>query len=201
MALHFSRDHSLYGLNQWEMTLQCNVVSLVEPITRMIHVPRKPLLKGRVSQINCLSLTAREVVRMTTSNTASDNKVVTLTNYPLWFHQWCDSHYWKQPQPIQASALTTIDTSKSTVILCTNCGRPSSWGSHTGGWNRAIWGRTLIIRSDSHKILQTHMMTSSNRNIFPVTGHLCGEFTGHRWIPLTKASDVELWCLLWSAPK
>ena len=32
------------------------------------------------------------------------------------------------------------------------------------------------------------MMTSSNGNIFRVTGHLCGEFTGHRWIPRTKAS-------------
>ena len=31
-----------------------------------------------------------------------------------------------------------------------------------------------------------------------VTGHLCGEFTGHRWIPRTKASDAELWCFLWS---
>ena len=30
------------------------------------------------------------------------------------------------------------------------------------------------------------MMTSSNGNIFRVTGHLCGEFTGHRWIPRTK---------------
>ena len=37
------------------------------------------------------------------------------------------------------------------------------------------------------------MMTSSNGNIFRVTDHLCGEFTGHRWIP-TKASDAELWC-------
>ena len=43
-------------------------------------------------------------------------------------------------------------------------------------------------------------MTSSNgRNIFRVTGPLCGEFTGHWWIPLTKASDVELRCFLWSA--
>ena len=33
-------------------------------------------------------------------------------------------------------------------------------------------------------------MTSWNGNIFRVTGPLCGEFTGHRWIPLTKASDV-----------
>ena len=44
------------------------------------------------------------------------------------------------------------------------------------------------------------MMTSSNGNIFRVTGHLCGEFAGHRWIHHTKASDAELWCILWSAP-
>ena len=35
------------------------------------------------------------------------------------------------------------------------------------------------------------MMTSSDGNIFRVTGHLCREFTGHRWIPRTKASDAE----------
>ena len=29
-------------------------------------------------------------------------------------------------------------------------------------------------------------MTSSNGNIFRSTGHLCGEFTGHRWIPRTQ---------------
>ena len=45
------------------------------------------------------------------------------------------------------------------------------------------------------------MMTSSNGIIFRVTGHLCGEFTGHRWIPCTKASHAELWCFLWSAPE
>ena len=38
------------------------------------------------------------------------------------------------------------------------------------------------------------MMTSSNGNYFRVTGHLCGAFTGHRWIPSTKTSDAELWC-------
>ena len=27
----------------------------------------------------------------------------------------------------------------------------------------------------------------------------CGEFIGHRWIPLTKASDSVLCCFLWSA--
>ena len=41
------------------------------------------------------------------------------------------------------------------------------------------------------------MMTSSNGNIFRVTGHLCGEFAGHRWIPRAKASDAELWCFFY----
>ena len=45
------------------------------------------------------------------------------------------------------------------------------------------------------------MMTSSNGNIFRVTGPLCGEFSGYRWIPLTKASVTELWCFLWSVPE
>ena len=45
------------------------------------------------------------------------------------------------------------------------------------------------------------MMTSSNGNISRVTGLLCGEFTGHRWIPLTNPSDAELWCFLWSVPE
>ena len=45
------------------------------------------------------------------------------------------------------------------------------------------------------------LMTSSNGNIFRLTGPLWGEFTGRRWIPLTKASDAELWCFLWSEPE
>ena len=45
------------------------------------------------------------------------------------------------------------------------------------------------------------MMTSLNGNIFRVTGSLCEESTGHRWIPVTKASDAELWCFLWSPPE
>ena len=44
------------------------------------------------------------------------------------------------------------------------------------------------------KIGRHVMMTSSNGNIFRVTGHLCGKFTGPRWISRTKASDAELWC-------
>ena len=46
-------------------------------------------------------------------------------------------------------------------------------------------------------LLRFRMMMSSNGNIFRVTGPLCGEFTGHWWIPHTKASDAKLWCFPW----
>ena len=51
------------------------------------------------------------------------------------------------------------------------------------------------------RLISEFMMTSSNGNSFHVTGLLCREFTGHRWIPHTKASDTDLWCFLWSAPE
>ena len=56
----------------------------------------------------------------------------------------------------------------------------------------------LLIISRCYKNKQI-MMTSSIGRIFRITGHLCGEFTGPRWIPRTKASEAELWYFLWSA--
>ena len=46
-----------------------------------------------------------------------------------------------------------------------------------------------------------NMMMSPNGKIFSGTGPVCGDFTGHRWIPCTKASDAELWSFLSSAPE
>ena len=51
------------------------------------------------------------------------------------------------------------------------------------------------LRSTSGRCLvRQNIMTSSNWNIFRVTGHLCGEFTGDRWIPaqrpVTRSFDV-----------
>ena len=50
--------------------------------------------------------------------------------------------------------------------------------------NHVWWNLIEKITIISHNCC---MMTSSNGNIFRVTGPLCGEFTGHRWIPRTKA--------------
>ena len=35
-------------------------------------------------------------------------------------------------------------------------------------------------------------MTSSNGNSFRITGHLCGDFTGHQCIPRTKACSFDV---------
>ena len=59
-----------------------------------------------------------------------------------------------------------------------------------------VWHVQCIWSSSLYSI-----MTSSNGNISRVTSTLWGEYTVHRWIPLIKASDADLWCLLWSAPE
>ena len=44
-------------------------------------------------------------------------------------------------------------------------------------------------------------ITSSNGNIFRFMVLLLRVLARHRWIPLTKASDAKLWCLLLYAPE
>ena len=69
-----------------------------------------------------------------------------------------------------------------------------------GRWVKWSW-REIACTARERFMLILAMMTSLNGNIFSVTGPLCGEFTGPRWIPRTKASDAELWCFLWSTPE
>ena len=88
------------------------------------------------------------------------------------------------------------------------------WGGGGGGGGGVIvvgqWlpGWAMIspvmcseINLENMGVMWQVVMTSSNGNIFRVTGPLWGESTGDRWIPLTKASDAELWYFLWSAPE
>ena len=75
-------------------------------------------------------------------------------------------------------------------------------GNEGGVTVEVLKQKSYMIYLYWHGVLsQYYMVTSSNGNIFRVTGPLCGEFTGHRWIPRTKASDAELWSFLWSAPE
>ena len=60
-----------------------------------------------------------------------------------------------------------------------------------------FWTRYLVNHHRVYSMTSAgvyYMMMSSDGGIFRVTGRMCGEFTGHWWIPLTRASDAELWC-------
>ena len=59
--------------------------------------------------------------------------------------------------------------------------------------SRVLMDFCVLESNGCRRIYPQIIMTSSNGNIFRVTGPLCVEFTGHRWIPRTKASDAELW--------
>ena len=54
----------------------------------------------------------------------------------------------------------------------------------------------VVMINDFTTKRPSHTITSSNGNIFRVTGHLCGEFTGPRWIPaqrpVTRSFDFPL---------
>ena len=56
---------------------------------------------------------------------------------------------------------------------------------------RLSWGATDQCTMSHFTYIHIIMMTSSNGNIFRVTGPLCGDFTGPRWIPRTKASSIQ----------
>ena len=90
-------------------------------------------------------------------------------------------------------------------IVCVTCPNLLKMGIQIGAMKSL--GRILgtkMANDDEltcYLIIGKVMMASSNGNIFHVTGLLFGEFTDHWWIPLTKASDTELWCFLWSVPE
>ena len=67
------------------------------------------------------------------------------------------------------------------------------WSLTTGSINI----RDFVRNGCMEMIMEFVMMTSSNGNILRVTGPLCVEFTGPRWIPRTKASDAEPWCFFY----
>ena len=86
-----------------------------------------------------------------------------------------------------------------------------NWPRYNG---TALYSILLCWHCDNHMIVQVPVILKdiSKRsqskhydvikwNIFRVTGPLCAEFTGLRWLPHTKSSGAELWCFLWSAPE
>ena len=56
----------------------------------------------------------------------------------------------------------------------------------------------MIIHSREQRVLSSGLPYTWWRHEMET---FSAEFTGHRWIPRTKASDAMLWCFLWSVPE
>ena len=76
------------------------------------------------------------------------------------------------------------------LVMCVKDIKSHRYGGHYVQNVENLGYDNLFAKGVSLQLLLT--MTSSNGNIFRVIGPLCGEFTGDRSIPRTKASDVEL---------
>ena len=100
------------------------------------------------------------------------------SQYKMSFYQWRDSHY------------------KDKAVSWPLSGNRHSWRDRL--YIETTPGDDTVMRQRG---ADASMMTSSNGNSFCVTGSLCGDFTGHRWIHRIKAGDAELWCFLRSAPE
>ena len=98
-------------------------------------------------------------------------------------HRWPAS---RKMVPFDVAIMKRIQVETQKVIefcnylLISMCYQILSYQKIKNGFAQQTVSRTL------ETVSSVHMMTSSNGNIFHVTGPLCGEFTGHRWIPLTK---------------
>ena len=101
-------------------------------------------------------------------------------------------HWWPVVSPHKGPVTRKMFLFNDVIMVCMHW-----WSSLKVGIIMYLSRLPAWLRLQSSSV---HMMTSSNGNIFCVTGPLCREFTSHRWIPLTKATDVELWCFLWSVP-
>ena len=72
---------------------------------------------------------------------------------------------------------------------------------HRGTPNARFWGKLSPCKDICKRVIERQHHKKPHDNIikwkqFPRYWLLWEESTGHRWIPLTKENDVELWCFL-----
>ena len=121
-----------------------------------------------------------------------------------WRYNGCDGVSNHQPHNCLLNRIFKRRSKKTSKLLVTGlyvgnspetCEFPAQRASNAE--NVSIWWCHHVI----FKWVAGTMITSSNGSIFHITDPLCGKFTDHWWTPLTRASDAELWCFLWSAPE
>ena len=104
-----------------------------------------------------------------------------------------DYYWWYHAKPFMELSCENIIANAHALYTNNNYSESCSWYLVT------CFG--LMYQGVIRSTIALYMMPLSNGNIFRVTGPLWGEYKYHRWVPLTKASDRELWCFLRSTPE
>ena len=123
---------------------------------------------------------------------------ISVLNGALWVMQQVNSGIWELGQLPQSRCHPWRPLQHNSRPHRPSCSCAFRWhiqvmdsSSHTGLSGFSTSATSWIIKQIQHNLFMIrswwrHQM----ENIFRVTGHLCGEFTGPRWIPRTKASDA-----------
>ena len=131
-------------------------------------------------------------------NYSSISKLQLLHRWSLGIDTWFHSTLYSVCDYLSILGLKLIHVNKS--WLWTHCGLDKRATSYHAA---DISNKFLLMNCNGNYFLyitkasianKSHMMTSSNGNIFRVTGHLCGEFTGPGEFPtqrpVTRSYDV-----------
>ena len=102
--------------------------------------------------------------------------------------------------PYARSSGSTFITWARTSNIPWPMSRKSVGKKSSGGWYYSMSIASVAYSLFTRRGGMT-VMTSSIKKRIRITGLLRAQFTDHRWIPRTKASDAELSCLLWSVPE
>ena len=112
------------------------------------------------------------------------------------------AHYDVTVMWITGSGLVFICSSID--LSCVRCQAINCWTVQLRCLKSQVTSLQRVAGVCEYHIIMTKLMMTSSNGKFSALLALCAIHSisiGDRWIPLTKASDWELWCSLWFAPE
>ena len=113
----------------------------------------------------------------------------TIVWLPIFYHRMIDNLVTRQPRVVAAPHIRTVYSMKYARVVIPPCcvfviSKP--WVDLRDSFTHILRGRFSDMIFAVPVIEPSFMMTSSNENIFHVTGHFCGEFTGPGEFPAQR---------------
>ena len=149
------RGHSGYGLSQWEMMLQCNIITFAEPIPKMIS-EKGVLAKKLHHSCTNLLITVSFVTKKWTRR--YNNETIFNVRYTDDIISPCDAETWiiqdNWINTMAADALAHCVPTSSTTMLLINSLRPSDAIWRQWSWTTLAQVMACCLTAPSHYLNQ-----------------------------------------------